>query len=91
MRPKDRHAAIQSAMETIMKRMKEADHGWDDQVDVSLRKLLTEMALTLCCRHRINSPPFLYLIDISSLCRRIITPSPLQTLQAGLVNRRVFV
>ena len=42
-RPKDRHAAIQATMEAIIKRMKEADHGWDDQIDVSYRLLLSNL------------------------------------------------
>ncbi|KAL5512537.1 hypothetical protein ACEPAG_3190 [Sanghuangporus baumii] len=37
-RPRDRHASIQSTMEIIVKRMKEADHGWDDQIDSSYQQ-----------------------------------------------------
>ncbi|KAH8110509.1 enhancer of polycomb-like-domain-containing protein [Phellopilus nigrolimitatus] len=32
-RPKDRYNAIQVSMDHIMKRAKENDHGWDDQID----------------------------------------------------------
>ncbi|EJD08231.1 uncharacterized protein FOMMEDRAFT_131122 [Fomitiporia mediterranea MF3/22] len=38
MRPKDRFAAIQQTFETAMKRIKEGEHGWDDQIDSSFQQ-----------------------------------------------------
>ena len=34
MRPKDRFSNIQQNLEALLKKMKEQDHGWEDQVDV---------------------------------------------------------
>ncbi|KAI5116776.1 hypothetical protein M0805_008731 [Coniferiporia weirii] len=38
-RPKDRHNAIQAAMELFAKHAKEADHGWDDRIDAPYQQL----------------------------------------------------
>ncbi|THH09472.1 hypothetical protein EW145_g1997 [Phellinidium pouzarii] len=43
-RPKDRYNVIQATMDSFSKRVKEADHGWDDQIDTPYQQLPVPLA-----------------------------------------------